>query len=64
MDSRREFLKKALYVTPVIVTASVRPAFARNTYGGGAGIGGTPQGEHGGGSSTWVEKLVDQIKEI
>jgi len=47
MNARREFLKKALYVTPVILTASIRPTFAGARYappspnsptgGGGAG---------------------------
>lgn len=32
MESRRKFIKKALYVSPVILTAAVRPAFACHGY--------------------------------
>ena len=39
MEHRREFLRKALYLTPLILTASVRPARACATYGGGDGAG-------------------------
>lgn len=36
-DSRRQFLKKGLYIAPAILTLSVRPTFAGTTYGGGGG---------------------------
>lgn len=50
MTSRRDFLKKTLYVAPIIFTASVRPAFAGSAYenSGGApttGGGSDPSGE-------------------
>ena len=32
MNSRRDFIKKVLYVTPVILSASIRPAFASTRY--------------------------------
>lgn len=37
MESRRQFLKKAIYVTPLIITASVRPSFAGTGYDNGGG---------------------------
>lgn len=37
MESRRKFLKKALYVTPLILTVKVRPAHAKSGYNGGGG---------------------------
>jgi hypothetical protein len=64
LDSRRRFLKKALYVTPLVITASVRPAFASNTYEDRPRGGDTPQGSDDDGSSNWIENLVDQVKEI
>lgn len=33
-ESRRKFLKRVAYVTPVILTAAVRPAYACSAYGG------------------------------
>lgn len=62
MESRRRFLKKALYVSPLILTAAVRPAHASSAYGPqttvtyGSG-GGTRQVGGGGGrnSSAWWE---------
>jgi hypothetical protein len=60
LNCRREFLKKALYVTPVIVTASVHPAFASNTYGGGENppAGQTISCTSGGGSGTSGEPSI------
>ena len=48
MESRRKFLKKAVYAAPLIMTVAVRPAFARNGYGGGGGGGGGSVGGGGG----------------
>ncbi len=51
MDSRRSFLKKGAYLAPVILTAVVRPGFARSTYGPkgnngvGNGLDGQPPGD-------------------
>ncbi len=60
MESRRRFLKKTLYMAPVIMTVAVRPAFAGSGYtggrGGNDGTGGggpnisSPPGGGGGGS--------------
>jgi hypothetical protein len=33
-ESRRKFLTRVAYVTPVILTAVVRPAYACSAYGG------------------------------
>ena len=35
MESRRKFLKKSLYLAPIVISAAVRPSFAQQTYGGG-----------------------------
>jgi len=35
LQSRRQYLKKAADVAPVVITASIRPAFAASPYGGG-----------------------------
>jgi hypothetical protein len=32
MQSRRDFLKKGLYVAPLILTVAVKPAYACPTY--------------------------------
>ncbi|MGQ9588709.1 MAG: hypothetical protein ACUVYA_00285 [Planctomycetota bacterium] len=40
MEDRRKFLKRALYVTPAILTVAVRPSFAAQAYGPGNGSGG------------------------
>ena len=40
--SRRDFLKKAVYVAPVIVSLTAVPAFA----GSGSGYGGNGQGQN------------------
>lgn len=37
MENRREFLTRALYVAPVILTVAVRPSFAASTYGNSGG---------------------------
>lgn len=37
MEDRRKFLKRALYVTPVILTVAVRPSLAGQAYGPGNG---------------------------
>ena len=37
MDSRRNFLKKAAYIAPLILTVKVRPSFATPTYQPGGG---------------------------
>ena len=37
METRRKFLKKALYVTPLILTVRVRPTLANSAYGPGQG---------------------------
>lgn len=34
IESRRKFLKRVAYVTPIILTAAVRPAYACSAYGG------------------------------
>jgi hypothetical protein len=39
MESRRNFLKKGAYLAPVVLSFSVRPSFARNTYKGNNGVG-------------------------
>ena len=31
-DSRRDFIKKGVYVAPLILTAAVRPAYAGGAY--------------------------------
>ena len=47
MESRRSFLKKGAYLAPVILTAAVRPGFARTTYGGPKGNNGVGNGLDG-----------------
>jgi len=49
--SRRDFLKKAVYVAPAIVTLNAVPAFAGS--GSGYGGGGHGGGRHGGGRKGW-----------
>ena len=44
-ESRRDFLKKAVYVAPVIVSLTAVPAFASS----GSGYGGNGQGQNGNG---------------
>ena len=41
LESRRNFLKKALYVTPLVLTAAVRPSRACTAYNNAAGQGGS-----------------------
>jgi hypothetical protein len=51
MESRRSFLKKAAYTTPLLLTVAVSPALARNGYqpngnnGVGNGIDPQPPGD-------------------
>lgn len=54
MQSRRKFLEKAIYTTPLVLSLAVRPAFSGTGYGnqgGSTGNGGTGStgGEIGGG---------------
>ena len=37
MENRREFLTRALYVAPAILTVAVRPSFAAGSYGSSGG---------------------------
>lgn len=58
METRRKFLKKALYASPVILSVAVRPAHASSAYGGNGGTGGskppTPRGRgRGGDGPNW-----------
>ena len=64
METRRQFLKKALYTAPVIMTVAVRPSFGASAYGNpNGGGGGTPPPtpatrtfrRHGGSSGEWYE---------
>jgi len=48
LESRRQFLKKAIYVAPLIITASVRPSFAGTGYDNGGGDDGSNNGGSGG----------------
>lgn len=56
METRRRFLKKALYITPVILTVKVRPARANSAYGSGSGGSSsspTSSASSGGDSTAW-----------
>ena len=46
--SRRQFLRKAIYASPVLLTLPATPSFAQQGSGGGAGDTGDP-GDTGGG---------------
>lgn len=55
-QGRREFLKKATYLVPVVLTAKVAPTFARGAYDNGG------DGQQGGGGSdgdswSWTQFL-------
>jgi hypothetical protein len=55
MESRRKFLKKALYVAPVVLSVAVRPAAAAPAYNPPGGGGNTqPQASHAGGATWWA----------
>lgn len=59
MESRRQFLKKGVYVAPVVLSLAVRPAVAGtgyrpNNHGGGGGGGSSNSTSHsGGGNPPW-----------
>lgn len=59
MESRRKFLKKALYVSPVILTAAVRPAFACHGY---AAQPGKPAGSRVEASLRWRHRSLLRSK--
>ena len=54
--SRRDFLKKAAYVAPVVLTMTAVPAFASS----GSGYGGGHGGGHGGGRGDNDDQGQDQ----
>jgi len=49
LETRRDFLKKAAYLTPVILTVAVRASHAQGAYNGGRNCGGGAGGVTGGG---------------
>ena len=51
MTTRRSFLKKALYLAPVILTVAVRPSHASGPYAPGNNSG-PPAGDGGGGGTS------------
>jgi hypothetical protein len=58
--SRREFIRKAAYATPVVLTLSAAPSFAQQGSGGGSGGGDTGGGDPGGGPRPASEFNCDE----
>jgi len=54
MESRRKFLKRGLYVTPIILSATVRPTMASPAYNPPGGGGSQPQASHGDNAQWWA----------
>jgi hypothetical protein len=54
MESRRKFLKRGLYVTPVVLSLAVRPAVASPAYNPRGGGGNGPPQTSAGGPAWWA----------
>jgi len=56
-QGRREFLKKATYLVPVVFTATVAPTFAIGAYDGGGGGQNSGGGGNKGDFWSWTQFL-------